>query len=27
VQAEGKRVMAASDWARGLRSDGPVRLA
>ena len=26
VQAEGKRVMAASDWARGLRSDGPVRL-
>jgi methionyl-tRNA formyltransferase len=27
VQAEGKRVMAAPDWARGLRSDGPVRLA
>jgi methionyl-tRNA formyltransferase len=26
VQAEGKRVMAASDWARGLRADGPVRL-
>jgi methionyl-tRNA formyltransferase len=26
VQAEGKRVMAASDWTRGLRSDGPVRL-
>jgi methionyl-tRNA formyltransferase len=25
VQAEGKRRMAASDWARGLRSDGPVR--
>jgi methionyl-tRNA formyltransferase len=27
VQAEGKRVMAASDWTRGLRSDSPVRLA
>ena len=26
VQAEGKRRMAASDWARGLRSDGAVRL-
>jgi methionyl-tRNA formyltransferase len=26
VQAEGKRRMAASDWARGLRSDGPLRL-
>ena len=26
VQAEGKRRMTASDWARGLRSDGPVRL-
>jgi methionyl-tRNA formyltransferase len=26
VQAEGKRRMAASDWARGLRSDAPVRL-
>ena len=26
VQAEGKRVMAASDWTRGLRSDSPVRL-
>ncbi len=25
VQAEGKRRMAASDWARGLRSDGPAR--
>ena len=25
VQAEGKRRMAGSDWARGLRSDGPVR--
>ncbi|HTX29072.1 MAG TPA: methionyl-tRNA formyltransferase [Streptosporangiaceae bacterium] len=25
VQAEGKRLMAASDWARGLRSDGPLR--
>jgi methionyl-tRNA formyltransferase len=27
VQAEGKRQMTASDWARGLRADGPVRLA
>jgi methionyl-tRNA formyltransferase len=27
VQAEGKRFMMASDWARGLRSDGPVRLS
>jgi len=26
VQAEGKRRMMASDWARGLRSGGPVRL-
>ena len=26
VQAEGRRRMMASDWARGLRSDGPVRL-
>ena len=26
VQAEGKRLMDASDWARGLRADGPVRL-
>jgi len=26
VQAEGKRQMAASDWTRGLRSGGPVRL-
>ena len=26
VQAEGKRRMTASDWARGLRSAGPVRL-
>ena len=26
VQAEGKRQMGAPDWARGLRSDGPVRL-
>jgi len=26
VQAEGKRPMAASDWVRGLRSGGPVRL-
>jgi len=26
VQAEGKRLMAAADWARGLRSDGPIRL-
>jgi methionyl-tRNA formyltransferase len=26
VQAEGKRRMAASDWARGLRSDGSLRL-
>jgi methionyl-tRNA formyltransferase len=25
VQAEGKRRMMASDWARGLRSGGPVR--
>jgi methionyl-tRNA formyltransferase len=25
VQAEGKRRMAASDWARGLRFDGPAR--
>jgi methionyl-tRNA formyltransferase len=25
VQAEGKRRTAASDWARGLRSTGPVR--
>jgi methionyl-tRNA formyltransferase len=25
VQAPGKRRMNASDWARGLRSDGPVR--
>lgn len=25
VQAEGKRRMSASDWARGLRSAGPVR--
>jgi methionyl-tRNA formyltransferase len=25
VQAPGKRRMTASDWARGLRSDGPVR--
>jgi methionyl-tRNA formyltransferase len=27
VQAEGKRRMTAPDWARGLRSDGPVRLS
>jgi hypothetical protein len=26
VQAEGKRRMMASDWFRGLRSAGPVRL-
>ena len=26
VQAEGKRRMMASDWIRGLRSGGPVRL-
>jgi methionyl-tRNA formyltransferase len=26
VQAEGKRLMAASDWARGLRTDGLIRL-
>jgi hypothetical protein len=26
VQAEGKRRMMASDWIRGLRSAGPVRL-
>jgi hypothetical protein len=26
VQAEGKRRMMASDWTRGLRSGGPVRL-
>src|SRR6516225_4569727 len=26
VQAEGKRRMMAPDWARGLRSGGPVRL-
>ncbi|HWN62586.1 MAG TPA: methionyl-tRNA formyltransferase, partial [Streptosporangiaceae bacterium] len=26
VQAEGKRRMTASDWTRGLRSGGPVRL-
>ena len=26
VQAQGKRQMTASDWARGLRSGGPVRL-
>ena len=26
VQAEGKRRMTASDWIRGLRSGGPVRL-
>jgi methionyl-tRNA formyltransferase len=26
VQAEGKRRMTASDWARGLRAGGPVRL-
>ena len=26
VQAEGKRQMTASDWIRGLRSGGPVRL-
>jgi methionyl-tRNA formyltransferase len=26
VQAEGKRQMAASDWVRGLRSGGPLRL-
>jgi len=26
VQAEGRRRMMASDWARGLRSGGPVRL-
>jgi methionyl-tRNA formyltransferase len=26
VQAEGKRRMTASDWARGLRSAGPMRL-
>jgi methionyl-tRNA formyltransferase len=26
VQAEGKRRMPASDWVRGLRSGGPVRL-
>jgi methionyl-tRNA formyltransferase len=25
VQAPGKRRMSASDWARGLRSGGPVR--
>jgi methionyl-tRNA formyltransferase len=25
VQAEGKRLMMASDWARGLRQGGPVR--
>ncbi|MBV9092952.1 MAG: methionyl-tRNA formyltransferase [Streptosporangiaceae bacterium] len=25
VQAEGKRRMAAADWARGLRAGGPVR--
>jgi methionyl-tRNA formyltransferase len=27
VQAEGKRRMTASDWARGVRSGGPVRFA
>ena len=27
VKAEGKRQMSASDWVRGLRSGGPVRLA
>lgn len=27
VQSEGKRLMTASDWVRGLRADGPVRLA
>jgi methionyl-tRNA formyltransferase len=27
VQAEGKRRMTAPDWARGLRSGGPVRLS
>jgi len=27
VQAEGKRRMLASDWARGLRSGGPVRFS
>jgi methionyl-tRNA formyltransferase len=27
VKAEGKRQMTASDWVRGLRSGGPVRLA
>jgi methionyl-tRNA formyltransferase len=26
VQAEGKRRMMASDWTRGLRAGGPVRL-
>src|SRR5580693_3468533 len=26
VQAQGKRRMPGSDWVRGLRSDGPVRL-
>jgi methionyl-tRNA formyltransferase len=26
VQAEGKRRMAAADWARGLRPDSPIRL-
>jgi len=26
VQAQGKRRMTAAEWARGLRSDGPVRL-
>jgi methionyl-tRNA formyltransferase len=25
VQAQGKRLMMASDWARGLHSDGPAR--
>ena len=27
VQAQGKRRMTAPDWARGLRSDGPVQLS
>jgi methionyl-tRNA formyltransferase len=27
VQAPGKRLMSAADWARGLRAGGPVRFS
>jgi methionyl-tRNA formyltransferase len=27
LQAPGKRLMSAADWARGLRADGPVRFS